>query len=382
MTQRNETQTIPLGGEGAHLYRWRFSNGADTPPALRGQGILAENTYTANIGTQLDGPVLIEIFPNYFYPSCMSFATAGWKAWQSPGEPSNIKALSNLLEKYKQSDFNLAVTVGESREAWHMIADRMLGFSEALRQTKRGNLTGALRALGSSKRPSRKAQRKLDSGDVSGSFLELQYGWVPLMHDIYNASELINKPYIPKPTLRTSVHSDGPERETYLSKYQSYSKTHKNERSVYHIARLSTSEIGWAVRLGLINPVTVAWELTTLSFVLDWFLPVGDLIQAVEASYVLPIGSYIKSDVLRQHCELNLAVGDHCWGYNDIAIARTAGKAYVKGTQFTRTVGEGAPSNIFDGTGPRESLLSFDLSIRRVASASALLHQAFRAFRR
>ena len=36
--------------------------------------------------------------------------------------------------------------------------------------------------------------------------------------------------------------------------------------------------------LGLINPLLVAWELTTLSFVFDWFIPVGTFLEALTSS--------------------------------------------------------------------------------------------------
>lgn len=38
-------------------------------------------------------------------------------------------------------------------------------------------------------------------------------------------------------------------------------------------------------RLIGINPLVTAWELTTLSFVVDWFIQVGDFIQAISPSY-------------------------------------------------------------------------------------------------
>lgn len=380
MTSTTRTKDTPLNSRGANLYEWRIANGADTPPELLGKGVLNENNYTCSVGFNLNQPVRMNLFGGYDYN--VRSATAGVRPFEDPPTPSNIKALSNLSEKFKQSDFNLAVTAGESREAWHMIADRVFSFSEALKQTKRGNLSGALRAMGSTKRASRKAKRKLDSGDVSGSFLELQYGWVPLMSDIYAASELMNSPKIERQSIRTSVHTTGPDAKAYLAQYNGDLRTLDNKRTVYHIAKMSTKEVNMAVRLGLAQPLSVAWELTTLSFVADWFLPISDLIQAVEASYLLPIGKYIKTDVLRQHSQLTLNAGDHCWGYSDYAIALDSGILVYKGTTMTRTVGAGAPSNVFDGTGPRESLINLDLSLSRAASASALLHQAFQAFRR
>lgn len=379
MTYRYETRTTPLNSNGAHRYDWHISSGGDTPAAARKQGIFSENPYTCKVGSFLNGPVHMDL--NGGYDASVQYATGGgFKGWVNPEVPSNIKALSNLLEKFKQSDFNLAVSVGESRESWHMISDRMFKFAEALKRTRRGDLPGALRAMGSSKRVSRKSQRKLDSGDVSGSFLELQYGWVPLLNDIYNAAEVINTPNVSKPSVRTSVVVTGPDRLTAMPGHQADATTRENKRSVYHIAKLSTTELSMAVRLGLAQPMSIAWELTTLSFVADWFLPVGDLIQAVEATYLLPVGKYIKSDVLRQSCSLVLSANTRLWGpWN---VSHGGGVMTYKSTEMTRTVLSKAPENIFDGSGPRQSLIDLDLSLSQLSSASALLHQAFKAFRR
>jgi len=35
--------------------------------------------------------------------------------------------------------------------------------------------------------------------------------------------------------------------------------------------------------MGLINPAEVAWELTPWSFVVDWFIPVGNFLEALTA---------------------------------------------------------------------------------------------------
>ena len=141
MTQRNENSVEYLNNGGAYLRKWHNSSGGDTPAVLRNAGILNENNYTTSVGFQLNQPIIIDAYGGI--ESNVEYATAGFKSWVNPSTPSNIKALSNLLEKFKQSDFNLAVTAGESREAWHMISDRMFKFSEALRRTRRGDLSGA-----------------------------------------------------------------------------------------------------------------------------------------------------------------------------------------------------------------------------------------------
>lgn len=38
-------------------------------------------------------------------------------------------------------------------------------------------------------------------------------------------------------------------------------------------------------RFGLLNPLEVIWELVPLSFVADWFLPIGDYLSALDAPF-------------------------------------------------------------------------------------------------
>jgi hypothetical protein len=382
MTTAVWTKRTNLNNNGAYVEHGRNSVGGNTPHADLIAGRFNENGYTSTRWYTLNEPILTNHLGGI--PTNVIFASGGYKSSPSPAEPSNIEALARLLGKYKQSDFNLAVSAGESRESWHMIADRMFRFGEALRRTRNGDLTGALRAMGSSKRASRRAQRKLGSGDISGSFLELQYGWVPLINDIYAASELINEPLVEKSSIRTSLRTTSGDFQTAISQAQSQSVTHQRERTVYHIAKLSTTEVTWAARLGLLNPLSVAWELTTLSFVADWFLPIGSLIEAVEASYILPVGKYIKTDVLRTFVQLTIGAGAPCWNYSSTGAvkAQKGGIFSQKRTEMTRNISNSVPNNLFDGSGPRQSLIDTDLSLRQAASASALLHQAFQAFRR
>jgi hypothetical protein len=48
--------------------------------------------------------------------------------------------------------------------------------------------------------------------------------------------------------------------------------------------RVSNPELLLASSLGLANPFALAWELTPLSFVLDWFVSVGDFLNGLGAT--------------------------------------------------------------------------------------------------
>lgn len=380
-----KTTRVPMGADGAYVEYHESHYGGDTPASDRAKGILRENTYVATYSTVWNGPVsqyLSYASPNY--PGHMIGIGASFPLVVPP-QPSNIKAYANLLEKFKQSDFNLAVTAAESRESWHMISDRMFSIANAARQVKRGNLKGALRALGSTRNPSRRAQRKLNSGDASGAFLEMQYGWVPLLNDIYSAAELVNKPRVSRPTIRTSDRTDAPlpSVSSGYQQYQPYVWQTQGERVIYHICRLSTTEISMAARMGLTDPLTVLWELVPYSFVVDWFAPIGDLISANQAVYTLPIGTYIRTDVQRWTAGITLPVGVQTnLPYFPGRKTSSTGLYWKKRTEMTRNIYPSLPNQIYTGHGPKQHVVSLDLTLQRAANAGALLHQGLRSLMR
>jgi hypothetical protein len=42
---------------------------------------------------------------------------------------------------------------------------------------------------------------------------------------------------------------------------------------------LTNPNLGLASRMGLVNPLSIAWEVVPFSFVVDWFLPVGNFLE-------------------------------------------------------------------------------------------------------
>jgi hypothetical protein len=49
-------------------------------------------------------------------------------------------------------------------------------------------------------------------------------------------------------------------------------------------ARIANQTVRRAVALGVANPASIAWELVPYSFVVDWFVPVGNTLEAMTAT--------------------------------------------------------------------------------------------------
>jgi hypothetical protein len=216
------------------------------------------------------------------------FAFKADKAWTT----NNTYTLySRLLKKIKGHDFNLAVNAGQLHQTVDLLAGNLSKLGRAALALKRGNFSLAARQLGV-----RPKGTRLKTTDISGRWLELQYGWLPLIGDSYQAA------------LAFAAISEGPRSQTYRASFKhgwigngSQSPTITNvpyraerRRSIIYEC---TEEMGFARQLGMLDPLSVAWELMPWSFVIDWFIPFGAYLDLVNQIPNLK-GRFLTTEVI------------------------------------------------------------------------------------
>lgn len=145
------------------------------------------------------------------------------------------------------------------------------------------------------------------SKTVANRYLEYVYGIVPLMQDIYGVSELA-KSQLP---LGQFLHGKGQAKRELSSDDMEYSNVSAAQMEFYrNIKGNSVSRCHlWATldpnysgtralnQLGLLNPVSVIWELVPYSFLIDWALPIGPVLSALTA----PAGlNYVNGSISRR----------------------------------------------------------------------------------
>lgn len=128
---------------------------------------------------------------------------------------------------------------------------------------------------------------------VAAKYLAYVYGFKPLMQDIYALTELgklqASGPLLLNARASSSRQLSAPDQTYYnastkrqeaWAKIQGVSKT-----NVSLWAQLDPTHKGIRTlnQLGLVNPVSLVWELVPYSFVVDWFVPVGPILQAYSA---------------------------------------------------------------------------------------------------
>lgn len=122
-------------------------------------------------------------------------------------------------------------------------------------------------------------------------YLKYVYGWKPLMQDVYGLVELA-KEYGDTPLL---LHAT--QRATETAQTGTVEGDNLNSKRVFGPLDIKTRVLTslWARidpnyqgtralnQLGLTNPASLAWELVPYSFVVDWVLPIGPVLQALTA---------------------------------------------------------------------------------------------------
>lgn len=225
-------------------------------------------------------------------PNFGSAETQGLVSGDIPVISTNLRnrLIAECMQKVGDRKINLGESLAEGRKTISHIARTSMQVLGAYKALRRGNIPAALKALKLSKRTI------LSGRTASERWLELQYGWYPLLSDIYSAGQILQngvqrKQYLIYATRQISANGaitkapwSGSVECTYRCKL------------VYSV---SSRDLDALARFGFINPAEVAWALMPYSFVIDWFLPIGALLEAYSATVGLTyVDGHITSRAL------------------------------------------------------------------------------------
>lgn len=203
-------------------------------------------------------------------------------------------AMIRCLSEAGNFSANLADMYRTRKEAVSMITKRVLQLGNAMLCLKRGNWRGMCGALGINLRRPRRSMR-----DVPGVWLEYIYGWKPLVEDVYS---IVNKPYKePYKICHGRKAMTGELNGKFGSTAQdSLFMTWKTMSTVKSHVRCKILADGTALpaasQLGVTNPSALAWEALPFSFVVDWFLPVGNYLELLTAVKGLTFTDATRTD--------------------------------------------------------------------------------------
>lgn len=242
------------------------------------------------------------------------------------------KAIMNLYASLgKRREINGGVIIAELRKTMDTLGNACTTLLLAVRDFRRGRIRDGLNKLLEysggrvdgiipktqsratiNRRRRKRGEKPLSKGDyLSNSWLETHFAWLPVIEDIHNIIEYIEK---------TFSHS---ERDSTWLSYTGYSGWFDLRDAIYrppavaaflkvHDLNLTVSR-RWRVSytatfrmkdpvkdvlnsVGLLNPASVAWEIVPFSFVLDWFIPVGNWIDSFTAHAGLELLEVCRSE--------------------------------------------------------------------------------------
>lgn len=199
---------------------------------------------------------------------------------------------NRLLSKVRNSSIDLGVALGEYSETASFVSNAMYKVAKSYKQLRRGNASGAVRTLIGKKgeagfRPGNADQISDVVAASSSAWLAYTYGLTPLVNDVNDAVTAYARSRRPYPLVR--IVRSRKDRQFFVKAPTYVDGPLKIDSAVG--ANLSVSGcVAFYVtnplvktldECGLVNPLSVAWELVPFSFVVDWFVPVGAYLQGI-----------------------------------------------------------------------------------------------------
>jgi hypothetical protein len=283
------------------------------------------------------------------------------------------KAEQKALLKLLAQDFDLGVFLAEAKQTVKLVGDTSFSIAKQVKRWRAFN------------KPSQwELVKKWERGNlpchlwhkIPQSWLQLQYGWIPLLNDIWGAAAYLSRYRL----LQGIVHVKG-----YAEDFDDlidnvsgraagdlcqprFDVEHKVWVSLYY--KLNSPVIAELSSLGLINPAAIVWEKTVYSFVVDWIVPVGGWLRSLtaDAGFSFYSGSCSRLSKLRsQNANYSEAFAP------DVPTRTTSGDMFSvrgEGYNFSRTCYSNSPvPGVY---------IKNPLSFLHAANGIALLVQAFR----
>lgn len=296
---------LTVSGNEAGTWRTKTWSGNDRPKgALPGTpAYLAPHYYQCSVLEKSIPEVRVMYDRNYpWKPSKWETANPGATSQSLYGLPSfpadpwtlndDLALIAKLRGKVNSGRANLAVTIAEMGETIQTIGSlsrrvAKLTMDAAIRAADVGGRVTSPRhfariAKAIGRRALRQQLRRGPFTRMANGWLEYRLAVYPALMDISNHCESLANLHNKKNTTRFTTGRKAQDvklsREVPPAMWGPASMTHK----CFIRAYLKDEPGRWLSYTGLADPASVLWERTPLSWVVDWMLPVGDFLAAVD----------------------------------------------------------------------------------------------------
>lgn len=224
--------------------------------------------------------------------------------WVEPPDPwtsDDDVVLVNRLRSKVVGDWNPSQFFAGMGQSLDLIVGSATRISSAMRLIKHGRIGQAAKILArgtktKSRIPSGK-RNGVSARDLANAQLELSYGWLPLVSDAFQGAEYLAQntgmPRVHKVSVSRKVSAPPWDGSTAPALYFLTGMT------AFHRARIilrMTEDVPPLYLSGLTDPLSTAWEALPWSFVADWFIPIGNYLQARAFASSI-VGKFCRTDV-------------------------------------------------------------------------------------
>lgn len=249
-----------------------------------------------------------------------SFSAAQY--FGDPDPASHLEVQAKFFAKVNDVDVHAGVFLAEASKTSAMIRKTAKRLADCLVNLRKLKIMAACRAIGVLPNKQVRAKSRLlrhirgngrkyrlSDKELSDLFLELQFGWLPLLSDAEGAGKALAKITVdPSRTDWFHISKLGIVEKTTIIKDTSVSPP----VTTTAIVKKTIKYGGWirykrAVpeainKLGLTDLAGVAWELTPWSFVFDWLANINDMITASTALSSYEFSSMYASNLMTSEC--------------------------------------------------------------------------------
>lgn len=372
-------------------------------------------TFTQDIGTwgiPPSHPYYAKGRKDFFY-NAMVFPGTAPLVVASADDPL-AKAINDLMSKLTDGKTNTMVTAAEMNKTARSVVKTATRLYTSMRALKHGDFLGFTTALGitsqepGAKKRFNKRYAKAKSRDAqehrytdtsfnttttvtrmssfqSETWLEYKYAWKPLLKDVFDHAKALAELNIERQhAIRFAYGKAATERSaqsTFKDPNPGWNSTQVSKETravkigVWY--RLQNNQLNTFIQLGIDNPMEVVWEVIPLSFVADWFIPVGEYLKNLTATNGLVFHAGFKTTRRSAKCSLQVVANGNTarYGITQIGPQTGQGAATREIFEMSRSRLTGFPGPVFPGfRDPRDTK---DGGISRATSAIALLQSLF-----
>lgn len=179
------------------------------------------------------------------------------------------QAISQLDAKLRADTINLGISVGESRQTLQFIADTMSRVLRAYAAFKRKQWNNVAYELGLQ-----------NIKDLAGNYVAFIFGVKPLLNDINNAITEVKDSFNRPDYISIKTTAVGDYKSAYHGTWEISGDMIEGCQMGYNL-KIVDKTVAALNAIGLANPLAIAWELVPFSFIINWFVPIGNMLSSL-----------------------------------------------------------------------------------------------------